>query len=57
MAFLLSDLTARTQAAFRARVSGDPTGAPDWVRDIARFVIGYRKVAPVLHNTGQVMNP
>ena len=29
----------------------------DWVRDIARFVIGYRKVAPVLHNTGQVMNP
>ena len=25
---------ARTR--FRARVSGDPTGAPDWVRDIAR---------------------
>ncbi len=35
MAFLFSDLTARTRAAFRARVSGDPTGAPDWVRDIA----------------------
>ena len=29
----LPDL-ARTR--FRARVSGDPTGAPDWVRDIAR---------------------
>ena len=40
MAFLLSDLTARTQAAFRARVSGDPTGAPDWVRDIARVGAG-----------------
>jgi uncharacterized protein (DUF2236 family) len=24
------------RSAFRARVSGDPTGAPDWVRDIAR---------------------
>jgi len=33
--FLLSDVTARVQAAFRARVSGDPTGAPEWVRDIA----------------------
>nr|WP_246315126.1 oxygenase MpaB family protein [Kineococcus aurantiacus] len=25
----------RVRAGFRARVSGDPTGAPDWVRDIA----------------------
>ena len=40
MAFLFSDLTARTRAAFRARVSGDPTGAPDWVRDIARVGAG-----------------
>jgi uncharacterized protein (DUF2236 family) len=40
VAFLLSDLTARTRAAFRARVSGDPTGAPDWVRDIARVGVG-----------------
>ncbi len=24
------------RSRFRARVSGDPTGAPDWVRDIAR---------------------
>jgi uncharacterized protein (DUF2236 family) len=28
-------LLERTRSAFRARVSGDPTGAPDWVRDIA----------------------
>ena len=40
MALLLTDLTARTRAAFRARVSGDPTGAPDWVRDIARVGTG-----------------
>ena len=32
---LLTDLTDRTRATFRARLSGDPTGAPDWVRDIA----------------------
>ena len=37
---LLTDLAARTRAAFRARVSGDPTGAPDWVRDIARVGTG-----------------
>lgn len=29
-------LLDRARASFRARVSGDPTGAPDWVRDIAR---------------------
>jgi uncharacterized protein (DUF2236 family) len=40
VAFLFSDLTARTRAAFRARVSGDPTGAPDWVHDIARVGAG-----------------
>ncbi len=28
-------LLSRLQARFRSRVSGDPTGAPDWVRDIA----------------------
>lgn len=37
---LLGELTSRTRAAFRARVSGDPTGAPDWVRDIARVGTG-----------------
>jgi uncharacterized protein (DUF2236 family) len=37
---LLTGLTERTRAAFRARVSGDPTGAPDWVRDIARVGTG-----------------
>ncbi|MHA7281936.1 oxygenase MpaB family protein [Arthrobacter sp. TMS2-4] len=30
-----ADLAHRVRRAFRARVSGDPTGAPDWVRDIA----------------------
>jgi uncharacterized protein (DUF2236 family) len=40
VAVVLTDLTAHTQAAFRARVSGDPTGAPDWVRDIARVGTG-----------------
>ncbi|WP_298254049.1 oxygenase MpaB family protein [uncultured Arthrobacter sp.] len=30
-----ADLGHRVRNAFRARVSGDPTGAPDWVRDIA----------------------
>lgn len=28
-------LPEQARAAFRARVSGDPTGAPDWVREIA----------------------
>ena len=28
-------LLSRLQSRFRSRVSGDPTGAPDWVRDIA----------------------
>jgi uncharacterized protein (DUF2236 family) len=31
-----SGLPEAARARFRARVSGDPTGAPDWVRDIAR---------------------
>jgi uncharacterized protein (DUF2236 family) len=31
----VTDLTGRVRATFRARVSGDPSGAPDWVRDIA----------------------
>jgi len=30
-----SALTEAARAHFRTRVSGDPTGAPDWVRDIA----------------------
>jgi len=30
-----SAVVDRVRARFRARVSGDPTGAPDWVRDIA----------------------
>ncbi|WP_432544665.1 oxygenase MpaB family protein [Kineococcus sp. SYSU DK002] len=30
-----SDLGERVRRTFRSRVSGDPTGAPDWVRDIA----------------------
>lgn len=28
-------MTSRVRATFRARVSGDATGAPDWVREIA----------------------
>lgn len=32
--FLLSDLADSARASFRGRVSGDPTGAPDWVREI-----------------------
>jgi uncharacterized protein (DUF2236 family) len=32
---LLSPLGDAARARFRARVSGDPTGAPQWVRDIA----------------------
>ena len=31
----LTGLAGIARARFRARVSGDPTGAPDWVRDIA----------------------
>ncbi len=31
-----SDLAETARERFRARVSGDPTGAPGWVRDIAR---------------------
>ncbi|MBG6185191.1 uncharacterized protein (DUF2236 family) [Arthrobacter sp. CAN_A214] len=30
-----AELGHRVRRAFRARVSGDPTGAPDWVREIA----------------------
>ncbi len=36
----LTALPERIRTAFRARVSGDPTGAPDWVRDIARVGTG-----------------
>ncbi len=32
---LLTRLPDTARERFRARVSGDPTGAPDWVRDIA----------------------
>ncbi len=35
MALPLSGLPEAARSRFRARVSGDPTGAPDWVRDIA----------------------
>lgn len=31
----LTDLSDKVRSAFRSRVSGDPTGAPDWVRAIA----------------------
>ena len=37
---VLTALPDAARAAFRARVSGDPTGAPDWVRDIARVGTG-----------------
>jgi uncharacterized protein (DUF2236 family) len=37
---LLTALPDAARSAFRARVSGDPTGAPDWVRDIARVGTG-----------------
>ena len=36
----LTGLPALARASFRARVSGDPTGAPHWVRDIARVGTG-----------------
>ena len=32
---LLTGLPELARTRFRARVSGDPTGAPDWVREIA----------------------
>jgi uncharacterized protein (DUF2236 family) len=32
----LTAIPATARAAFRVKVSGDPSGAPDWVRDIAR---------------------
>lgn len=31
----VTSLPERARSVFRARVSGDPTGAPDWVREIA----------------------
>ncbi len=37
---VLTALPDAAREAFRARVSGDPTGAPDWVRDIARVGSG-----------------
>jgi hypothetical protein len=37
---VLSALPELARTRFRARVSGDPTGAPDWVRDIARVGAG-----------------
>jgi uncharacterized protein (DUF2236 family) len=40
VALPLTHLTDRVRATFRARVSGDPTGAPNWVRDIARVGTG-----------------
>ncbi|MEX5719771.1 oxygenase MpaB family protein [Geodermatophilus maliterrae] len=36
----LTSLPEAAREAFRARVSGDPTGAPEWVRDIARVGTG-----------------
>ncbi|SEO59589.1 oxygenase MpaB family protein [Trujillonella endophytica] len=36
----LASLSEQAREAFRARVSGDPTGAPEWVRDIARVGTG-----------------
>ena len=40
------ELARRTRVRFRARVSGDPTGAPDWVRDIGRVGEGEGWFAP-----------
>ncbi|SFT98459.1 Uncharacterized conserved protein, DUF2236 family [Geodermatophilus amargosae] len=37
---VLTSLPEAAREAFRARVSGDPTGAPEWVRDIARVGTG-----------------
>ena len=34
---LIDSAVDTARATFRARVSGDPTGVPDWVRDIARI--------------------
>src|SRR3712207_9257122 len=36
----LTSLPEQLRETFRARVSGDPTGAPAWVRDIARVGTG-----------------
>ena len=36
----LTGLPELARQRFRARVSGDPTGAPDWVRDIAQVGTG-----------------
>ena len=43
---VLSRLAEPARAAFRARVSGDPTGAPDWVREIATVGEGPGWFAP-----------
>jgi uncharacterized protein (DUF2236 family) len=42
----LSGLPELLRERFRARVSGDPTGAPDWVRDIGRVGEGPGWFAP-----------
>ena len=52
MAPVLTGLAERTRAAFRARVSGDPTGAPDWVRDIARVGTGLGGTNPTASSGG-----
>lgn len=36
----MTALTGRVRQSFRARVSGDASGAPDWVRDIADVGVG-----------------
>jgi uncharacterized protein (DUF2236 family) len=42
----LTGLPEAVRSRFRARVSGDPTGVPDWVRDIARVGEGPGWFAP-----------
>ena len=42
----LTGLPGIARARFRSRVSGDPTGAPDWVRDIASVGEGPGWFAP-----------
>ena len=42
----LTALPEKARTAFRARVSGDPTGAPDWVREIATVGEGPGWFAP-----------
>jgi len=39
-ASVVSGLPERVRSRFRARVSGDPSGAPDWVREIASVGTG-----------------